>query len=222
MSKGKEPDREEQSYYTLDTSLFTGTFAYFRNEPELVRGKAHTSEEAYSLSKADQKSEPIVATRGKRVYFHLKPYILVPNIRLTVGLYAQPKRYADQEPTIGEVIASSEEPKKKEIEIGQAQAWYYPADKTIVLWECYLYEFVRKKSLADENTIPLIDDPNMKDLRYGLEQFLKTQCIGAKRIATPFNDPIADTIEEYQEFLHTLGYKPDPTAKAAWSKEMTR
>jgi len=28
---------------------------------------------------------------------------------------------------------------------GNAQAWYYPADRVLVLWECYLYERARKK-----------------------------------------------------------------------------
>jgi hypothetical protein len=34
------------------------------------------------------------------------------------------------------------------VEIGQAQAWYYPQDSTIVLWECFLHEFVRKQAIA--------------------------------------------------------------------------
>jgi hypothetical protein len=140
----------------------------------------------------------------------MKPYVLIPDIRVTIGLYKKPKQYADQEPAIGEVIDSYEQPKMKEQEIGQAQAWYYPQDKTIVLWECYLYEFVRETSLSE--------DPNMRDLWQGFERFLHTQCVGAERITIPANDPIAETREEYQEFLGALSYQP--VAKAAWGKPL--
>ncbi len=222
MSRGNEqdPERREPPYYTLDTSLFTGTFAYFRNDPVVVRGKAHTSEEPYRLSKADQQLEPIATTRGTRTYFHLKPFVLVPDIRLTVELYDRPRRPADQPAAIGTVTGSQEAPKPQEIDIGHAQAWYYPHDNTIVLWECYLYEFVRKQALADTETIPLPDDPNMRALWHGFEQFLRQQCDGAARITTPYHDPIADTQEEYQQFLGSLGYSAHPTASAAWSKTL--
>ncbi len=211
MSRRKDDQPPaEQPYYTLDTSLFAGTFRYFsrRNEPVLVRGKVHKSEEQYSLRHAETEIVPIKTLTGERTYFHMKPFVLIPDIRLTIGLYKKPKQYADQEPAIGEVINSYEQPRMKEQEIGQAQAWYYPPDKTIVLWECYLYEFVRDTSL--------IEDPNMRDLWQGVERFLLTQCAGAERITTPSNDPIAETMEEYQQFLGALSYQP--VAKAAWGK----
>jgi hypothetical protein len=211
MSRRKDDQPPpEQPYYTLDTSLFTGRFRYFSRtgEPVLVRGKVHKSEEQYSLRHKETEIVPIKTLKGQRSYFHLKPYVLVPDIRLTIGLYNKPKQYADQEPAIGEVIDSYEQPKMKEQEIGQAQAWYYPLDKTIVLWECYLYEFVRETSLSA--------DPNMRDLWQGFERFLRTQCVGAERITTPSNDPIAETIEKYQRFLGALSYQP--VAKAAWGK----
>ncbi len=40
----------------------------------------------------------------------------------------------------------------------------------------------------------------------------------AIRLVTPFNDPIAHSIEEYQTFLRALGYKP--VAKAAFGKPL--
>src|SRR6266699_4440781 len=196
MSRRKDDQPPpEQPYYTLDTSLFTGRFRYFSRtgEPVLVRGKVHKSEEQYNLRHAETDIEPIQTLKGQRSYFHLKPYVLVPDIRLTIGLYNTPKLYADQEPAIGEVINSYEKPHMREQEIGQAQACYYPLDKTIVLWECYLYEFVRETSLGA--------DPNMRDLWQGFERFLHTQCVGAERITTPANDPIAETMEVYQQFL---------------------
>jgi hypothetical protein len=40
----------------------------------------------------------------------------------------------------------------------------------------------------------------------------------ATTLATPFNDPIANSIEEYQAFLKTLGYSP--FAEAAFGKKV--
>src|SRR6266568_119950 len=101
MSRRKDDQPpQEQPYYTLDTSLFEGTFRYFsrRNEPVLVRGKVHTSKEQYRLRQKETDIEPIQTLNGIRTYFHLKPYVFVPDIRLTIGLYKKPKQYADQEP----------------------------------------------------------------------------------------------------------------------------
>ena len=215
MSRPKDDQPPlEQPYYTLDTSLFEGTFRYFsrRNEPVPVRGKVHTSQEQYSLRQAEQEIVPIKTLTWQRTYFHMKPFVLIPDISFTIGLYKTSKQYADQEPAIGEVFESYEKPHMREQEIGQAQAWYYPPDKTIVLWECYLYEFVRDTSL--------VEDPNMRNLWQGFERFLHTQCAGAERITTPANDPIAETKEEYQKFLGALGFQP--VAKAAWGKALDR
>src|SRR5438128_350111 len=111
MTKRKDDEPAEQPYFTHDTSLFTGSFAYFRNEPRLVRGKLHLKDETYSKTDADLEIVPLTQKKGKCTYIDLKAYVLVPDIRLTIGLYAQPKQYADQEPAIGEVIASREQPK---------------------------------------------------------------------------------------------------------------
>ncbi len=97
-------------------------------------------------------------------------------------------------------------------EIGNAQSWYYPADKLIVIWECFLESSYR--------THPFKDDLYMSTLWRAFEQWLIHQFPQAARIATPFNDPIAQTIEEYQEFLRVLGYQP--IAKAAFGKPIRR
>lgn len=41
---------------------------------------------------------PLAATTDSRVYFHVNPYILIPDIRLEIGLYPGPRGEA-----IGEV-----------------------------------------------------------------------------------------------------------------------
>ena len=50
------------------------------------------------------------------------------------------------------------------------------------------------------------------------EQLFSQQFPEATRIVTPFNDPIAKSIEEYQTFLRSLGY--EPVAEAAFGKEI--
>jgi hypothetical protein len=91
--------------------------------------ETNLEEERYSLRKADHDIEPITTLKWTRQYIHCKPFVLVPDITLTIGLYQQPTT----EGAIGEVLEARER-KHREVEIGQAQAWYYPADTTIVLW----------------------------------------------------------------------------------------
>ena len=90
-------------YWTLDTSLFEGQFTYFGGSPIYVRGKVHQSEERSSLQKAETDIEPLQTLRGTRTYIHMKPFVLVPDITRTIGVYPQPV------PTgaIGEVLGST-------------------------------------------------------------------------------------------------------------------
>jgi hypothetical protein len=68
---------------------------------------------------------------------------------LTIGL-TRPKADSDE---IGRVIGS-DVTKLQEREIGNAQAWYYPAEKALVLWECYLFEPYAQKDPCND---PLLD-----------------------------------------------------------------
>jgi hypothetical protein len=52
-----------------------------------------------------------------------------------------------------------------------------------------------------------------------IERFLVQQFPAASRIVTTSHDPIFDT-DEYQKFLHSLGY--EQVAKAAFGKELNR
>ena len=88
----------------------------------------------------------------------------------------------------------------REAQVGNSQAWYYPADKTIVLWECFFD--------SRFHTHPFPTDTNMQKLWQSFEHWLIKQFPQASTLATPFHDPIADSIEEYQEFLTSLGYSP--------------
>ncbi len=69
-------------------------------------------------------------------------------------------------------------------------------------------------------THPLVDDPHMKKLWQGLETWLIKQFPQATRIVTPFHDPIAHSIEEYQTFLRSQGF--ERVAKAAFGKSVKR
>jgi hypothetical protein len=148
--------------------------------------------------------EPIKTLRGTRTYIHMKPFVLVPDISLTVGLYPT----STERGAIGEVLEAHER-KHREVEIEQAQAWYYPQDRLIMLWECFLNNFVREK--------PLLEDPNMRYLWEHVARSLQERFPEATRITTPFHDPLFDN-EEYHQFLSALGY--EPVAKAAWGKSI--
>jgi hypothetical protein len=73
---------------------------------------------------------------------------------------------------------------------------------------------------ASFRTHPLVDDPQMQKLWQGFETWLVRQFPQASRIVSPHNDPIADTPEEYQTFLRSLGY--EPIAKAAFGKPIKK
>src|SRR5437899_2753386 len=61
-------DREQDPYWTDDTSLFEGAFRYTHNAPTTVRARLHVEEEAYRLEAADPESSRIAHTTGTRSY----------------------------------------------------------------------------------------------------------------------------------------------------------
>jgi hypothetical protein len=140
----------------------------------------------------------------------MQPYVLEPNLTLTIGLYTKPKHYADQDSPIGESIGAPQVQGFREAQVGNAQAWYYHTDKTIVLWECFFDSRFHKH--------PFAADTNMHQLWQSFERYLVQKFPHAQTLATPFNDPIAQSIEEYQGFLKSLGYSP--IAEAAFGKKV--
>jgi hypothetical protein len=176
----------------------------------MVQGKLYVSEERYSWGYKE--IIPLSTKQGTRHYVHMRPYVLEPQMFFTAIMYPQPKHYADHNEAIGEVV-KSEEKGMRQHEIGNAQAWYYPAEKTIVLWECFLWDF---------RTHPLVEDPHMGKLWQAFEHWLIKQFPHATRLVTPFNDPIAHTIEEYQTLLRSLDYHPSPTAQVAFEKPIVK
>jgi hypothetical protein len=186
----------EDDFWTEHVQLFTAQFPSYYTKPQKVWGRFHISEETYHGS--SQEIIPISEGRGKRTYVMMQPYVLEPKLTITVGLYTKPKHYADQNTAIGETIGQPKQQGFREVQTGNAQAWYYHTDKTIVLWECFFESRFRRH--------PLPEDANMQKFWKAFEHWLIKQFPQAKTLATPFNDPIAESIEEYQAFLKSLGY----------------
>src|SRR5712691_910882 len=200
-------DTVEDDFWTERLPFFTAQFPTYYREPKQVHGRIHASDERYF--DGSHEIIPLTQRHGHRTYVMMHPYVLEPKLTFTVGLYPKPKHYADQESPIGEVIGSNHEG-FREAQVGNAQAWYYHADKTIVLWECFFDDRFRKH--------PLPEDANMQNLWQSFEHYLLTKFPKATTLATPFNDPIAESIEEYQAFLKTLGYSP--LAQGAFGKKI--
>jgi hypothetical protein len=198
----------EDDFWTESLQFFTAQFPTYYTKPQKVFGRFHMSEEEYSAS--SHEIIPIKERKGKRTYVMMHPYVLEPKLTFTVVPYSNPKKYHDQESSIGEVISSNHQG-FREAQVGNAQAWYYHTDKTIVLWECFFEDRFRKH--------PLPDDINMQKLWQGFEHWLIRQFPHAQTLATPNNDPIAESIEEYQAFLKKLGYSP--LAEAAFGKQIS-
>jgi hypothetical protein len=154
-----------------------------QGQKSLLRLHLHRSEERAYHSES---LFPIAVKRGDtKIYFHTKPYILIPRMAFTVGL-TRPKADSDE---IGRVIGS-DVTKLKELEIGNAQAWYYPAEKALVLWECYPYEQFAKED-------PRID-PLLATLWQGFEKLLLKELPKTTRIYTEY-EPIYEN-QAYQTF----------------------
>jgi hypothetical protein len=205
------PPRHNDDFWTHDAPLFVGTFPYYQNDPRMVQARLHVSVEKfwyenYEIILLNMKP----GETGKRTYVMMHPYILEPELFMTVGMYPKPKHYADQDEAIGEVLSTQMKGMRPH-QIGNAQAWYYPQDKLIELWECFLDARMR-------NGNSLTEDLYMQKLWKSFEKWLANQFPEATRIATPFNDPIANSVEEYQSFLRALDYSP--IAKAAFGKTL--
>jgi hypothetical protein len=202
-------DTVEDDFWTERLPFFTAQFPTYYRKPQQVHGRFHTSEEQYEASRLE--IIPISEKKGTRTYVMMQPYVHEPKLTLTIGVYNKPKHYADQESPIGEVISAPQVQGFREAQVGNAQAWYYHTDKTIVLWECFFDRGFRKH--------PFPTDPNMQKLWQAFERYLSTKFPQASTLATPFNDPIAESIDEYQAFLKTLGYSP--LAQGAFGKEIS-
>jgi hypothetical protein len=163
-------------FWTHDTILFAGTFHYYRNKKQQVRAKVHINEETYDFNNFGHRLETdsLKTTKGTRTYMLLHPYVREPNLMMTVALNS--KHYADMGAVLRKPTGTKVEG-FRDVHIGNAQAWYYPEDKVIVLWECFFHQFLRD--------LPLRKDPNMLLLWTGFEKWLSTRYPEAVKMITP-------------------------------------
>jgi hypothetical protein len=207
-TRERELDSKDD-FWTVHQPFFTTKFDSYYTKPQKVWGRFHTSEERYFGT--DSEIIPLEHKKGKKTYIMMHPYVIEPKLTLTIGLYNKPKQYADQEDVIGKTIGIPQYEGFREAQMGNAQAWYYHEDKTIVLWECFFDERFMKH--------PLPTNANMQNLWKRFELWLVKKFPKASTLATPFNDPIAESIDEYQSFLRKLGYSP--IAQAAFGKKLS-
>lgn len=160
----------------------------------MIRMKLHQAEEPIFRH---EELFPLAQHTGTRTYFHAKPYVLVPDITLTVALSPD----AQPDGAIGRVTKSDLRGVRHR-EIGQAQAWYYPADRTLMLWECYLLDWYRQ----DDPT----RDQALSTLWQGFERTLLQRLPTTERLVTTWEDIYPRS--EWRAFLVQQGYEPHTSA----------
>ncbi len=186
-----EHDQEpywQEDYWQQDLAIGEGIID---GEHTGLRLRAHVVEEHYRGR--DDGLIHLTHATGARVYIQARPYILEPEITLTIGTYDVPT----PEGVVGEVLSSQWEGLTHR-DIGQAQGWGYPADRVAVLWECYLFDRYRDRALSQDRT--------MVTLWAGVERLLLTQLPGLERIVTPSWEDIYE-LPDWQAFLARQGYR---------------
>src|SRR3712207_3260948 len=108
---------------------------------------------------------------------------------------------------IGNVL-NTDVTKLKPLEIGNAQAWYYPAEKALVLWECFLEEPYSQQDI--------LDDHLQTTVWTNFERVLLEQVPDTTRIYTTY-EPIYER-PVYEAFLTAQGYQQ--CGRVAFVKEI--
>ncbi|MBV9282510.1 MAG: hypothetical protein JOZ41_20725 [Chloroflexi bacterium] len=183
MSRELEPTED---FWTLDEELGEGVFF---DDAFTIRARAHIREERYRGREELIRLSP----SGVRSYVLMHPYILLPDITLTVDLAP-----ASADPSVVGHVSSSEWTGMKQERIGDGQAWYYPADQTLILWECMLLPRYRE----DEDPA---HDGNLHTLWEGFEQLLLTRFPQTEQLVTPSWEPEYGPAS-WEAFLEDLGY----------------
>jgi hypothetical protein len=192
-------ERQPTPYWQEDVAIGDGRF--FRGEDFNIRMRLHTATERTSRR---HEIVPLSDAVRERVAVHAKPYILVHDVTVTVGLYQQP----DQRGAIG-AVAGSEWMGMRHEDIGQAQAWYYPSDQLLVLWECFPEPHYRTSDDSRQDT-------TLRTLWSGFETWLSGRFSEAHQIVTTWED-LYDR-SQWQQFLAEYGY--DQIAPAAFAKDL--
>ena len=95
-------------------------------------------------------------------------------------------------------------------EIGNAQAWLYNEDRTLMLWECFTEQWCRGPNPSE--------DEALLTLWTGFERVLLEQLPTTERIVTTWEDLYERPV--WQQFLEVRGYRP--WTPGAFLKELAR
>lgn len=184
----KEQGQNQEEYWQTDEAIGE---ARFPGEPTTIRLWVHTAVEAYG---GRGEIFPLRQPTGRRDYVQAQAYILEPDIRLAVGLYPQPA----EQGAVGEVLSSQWE-SMRQWEIGACQGWYYPAEKTAVLWEAFLFD-------GFNNQPDPRQDEALATLWDGFERLLLERFPEATRVVTPDWEDIYE-LALWQGFLRMRDYE---------------
>jgi hypothetical protein len=188
MGEREPTPGNDDHYWTDDRSIGEAPIG---RERSAVRLRLYVSEEPDHLREA---LYPLAHHPGRRTCVHAQSYVLAPAIALPVGLYPTPTEAG----AIGEVTGAEWEGMRHQ-DIGNAQAWYHPADRVLILWECFLDEAVRQND-------PLTD-PVLATVWTGFEGVLLDRFPQTQRIATPSREDLYER-PAWQQFLAGRGYQP--------------
>jgi hypothetical protein len=148
-----------------------------------------------------------LADPGERDYVHVKACFYSPRIILTFDL--TPPIQTDIGVQIGEVTDSRQKGQNRH-DVANCQAWYYPNEKTLMLWEVDLYS-----SVSGE------EDPTKDFLLSSLWVLFETRLLerfpDCERILTPHHEPRYDRAF-FQTFLRERGYTPGPEKSGVFVK----
>lgn len=149
---------------------------------------------------------PLQEKIGTRTYVLARPYILEPDYKISANIYPQ----AAEQSVIGEVTEADWVGMRQK-EIGQAQAWFYPQEHILVLWECFLNDQYQAEDPRN--------DQLLHSLWKGFETFLLSHFPQVEQIVTPSGEPLYDHQKDaWPEFLQALGYQN--LGKQAFSKNI--
>ena len=200
--RGRPPEREPESYWQEDVGI--GEIE-FQGDHYPLWMRLHRSREAF---REHRELTPLEHTTGERLYLHAKPYILVPDFRLTVALnepMMPPNGNGRRRPGAGQIgqVLSSERVGWRSRDLGNAQGWCYPADRIIMLWECFLEDWCRRPDP--------VEDPLLERSWVSFEYALIGMLPQAERIATPSWEDLYPR-DVWRTFLVQQGYEPESPA----------
>jgi hypothetical protein len=129
-------------------------------------------------------------------------YILLPEFSVQIRLHDRPRG-----DVVGETEGTDWEGMRHEV-LGNAQAWYYPKDQALVLWECFLEDRHRQ---ADPT-----GDANLQTVWRGFERVLLARSPDATKLYTTWEDIYERPV--WRRFLEQQGYRQ--VDKAAFLREV--